>query len=310
MGDNRNFLIAILLSVIVFIGWQHFFVTPRMEAEKARQQAIAEQAKAANPAASTAPGADTARLPDVQGGPSGATVAPSAVDRAAALAMSPRIEIASDKLDGSIALRGARFDDLHLREYRETVDKTSPEITLFSPTHTDKPYFSEFGFIGAPGASVKLPATDSALDARKGQQAHADDAGDARLRQWRGPRLPPHDLTRREFPLHRRRQRSRTRARPSRRSTPTVSSRAPASPTPRPSTSCMKASSASSRRTARRRSNTPPPIKDAVNKSISDSEGWLGITDKYWAAALVPQAGHKFVARFSAQPSPTPGPEA
>ena len=81
MGDNRNFIIAILLSVVVFVGWQHFVVTPRMEAEKARQQAISEQqgktAGAAGTAQTTtesAPGA--ARLPEV-GTSGGATITPT-----------------------------------------------------------------------------------------------------------------------------------------------------------------------------------------------------------------------------------------
>ena len=42
MGDNRNFIIAIFLSVLVFVGWQYFFINPQMEAEQARQQAAAE----------------------------------------------------------------------------------------------------------------------------------------------------------------------------------------------------------------------------------------------------------------------------
>ena len=43
MGDNRNFIIAIFLSVLVFIGWQYFFIEPQMEAERARQQALASR---------------------------------------------------------------------------------------------------------------------------------------------------------------------------------------------------------------------------------------------------------------------------
>ena len=38
MGDNRNFIIAIFLSVLVFVGWQYFFINPQMEAEQARQE--------------------------------------------------------------------------------------------------------------------------------------------------------------------------------------------------------------------------------------------------------------------------------
>jgi len=137
MGDNRNFLIAILLSVLVFVGWQHFVVTPRMEAEKARQAQT-------QPTQSQATGANGAKLPEVQGGPasvpsSGATIAAMQLTRDEALKQSPRVAINSDEVDGSISLKGARIDDLHLRKYRETVDKTSPEITLLSPAAATSP---------------------------------------------------------------------------------------------------------------------------------------------------------------------------
>src|SRR3546814_17061273 len=82
--------------------------------------------------------------------------------------LSPRIKISSPKLDGSLALRGARFDDLSLREYRQTVDETSPEVTLFSPTHTDEPYFSEFGFIGAPRTEGRRVGNESGGNGRSG----------------------------------------------------------------------------------------------------------------------------------------------
>src|SRR5690606_568925 len=54
-----------------------------------------------------------------------------------------------------------RFDDLRLRQYRATTDPDSAEIALFSPAKTPAPYFSEFGFIGLPGANVTLPGAAS-----------------------------------------------------------------------------------------------------------------------------------------------------
>lgn len=301
MGDNRNFLIAILLSVVVFIGWQHFFVTPRMEAEKARQQAITEHA---NPAASkaAAPGAETARLPDVQG--NGASTSPSVVERPAALALSPRVPVASDQLDGSIALKGARFDDLHLRNYRETVDKDSPEITLFSPTHTDKPYFSEFGFIAAPGSNVKLPGTDSVWTLEKGDKLTpttpvtlAFDNGEG-LVFHRTISLDENFL----FTV-----------------VDTIENKSGAAVTLYPYGLVSRTGKSDAapfyilhegfigefKEFGEETIKYAAAVKDGP-KTITDTEGWLGITDKYWASALIPQAGQKFVARFSAQAGPTP----
>ncbi len=58
---------------------------------------------------------------------------------------------------GSIALKGARIDDLSLVQFRDTVDPVSPAIVLFSPSGTAEPYYAEFGWVGASGANVKIP---------------------------------------------------------------------------------------------------------------------------------------------------------
>ena len=67
---------------------------------------------------------------------------------AALKAAGTRVAIDTPMLDGSIALKGARFDDLRLKKYRETTDPKSPEIVLLAPKSTDYPYYAEFGWIG------------------------------------------------------------------------------------------------------------------------------------------------------------------
>ena len=43
-------------------------------------------------------------------------------------------------------------------------------------------------------------------------------------------------------------------------------------------------------------------LKDSINKSFDKVKGgWLGITDKYWAAALIPSQTEPFKATFAAQ---------
>ena len=60
----------------------------------------------------------------------------AAVTRAAAIATSTRVPIATASLQGSIALNGGRIDDLALVKFRETVDPKSPPIVLLSPSGT------------------------------------------------------------------------------------------------------------------------------------------------------------------------------
>src|SRR4029077_8857360 len=60
------------------------------------------------------------------------------------------------RLHGSIDLTGARFDDLTLANYHETVDPKSPEVVLLSPPGAENAYLAEFGWI-ATAPDIKLP---------------------------------------------------------------------------------------------------------------------------------------------------------
>ncbi|MBN8965127.1 MAG: membrane protein insertase YidC, partial [Rhizobiales bacterium] len=81
--------------------------------------------------------------------------------REAALAASPRITIDTPSVKGSIALKGGRIDDLSLVKYRETVDPKSPAIVLLSPSGSADPFYAEFGWVNGAGGSVKVPTADT-----------------------------------------------------------------------------------------------------------------------------------------------------
>ncbi|MGZ5867271.1 MAG: membrane protein insertase YidC [Xanthobacteraceae bacterium] len=163
MTDNKNTILAIVLSALVLLGWQYFFAVPQ---EKARQEQLqAQQQKqsaptAAQPGQPVQPPAQTG-APQVPGQASPPTAA-APVDRTAALATSPRVPIATGSLQGSIALKGGRVDDLALVKFRETVNPKSPPIVLLSPSGTADPFYAEFGWTGTAGANVKLPTSETA----------------------------------------------------------------------------------------------------------------------------------------------------
>jgi YidC/Oxa1 family membrane protein insertase len=139
MNNNKNFLLALALSALVLIGWQYFIATPQMKAEQARQAALSKQEKKPQAAASSAD------VPSLSGGNAHMT-------REAALkAGGARVAIDTPMLDGSILLKGARLDDLRLKKYRETTDPKSPEIVLLAPHSTDYPYYADFGWVGGSG---------------------------------------------------------------------------------------------------------------------------------------------------------------
>ena len=167
MTDSKNTILAIVLSAIVLIVWQYFFAIPQ---EKARQEQLAQQQQAqkTNPPAPAQPGAPvTAPTPGVAGAPPqvpGAAAPPpvsTPATRAAVLAASPRIPISTESVQGSIALKGGRIDDLALVKFRETVDPKSPAIVLLSPSGSPEPFYAEFGWTNAAGGTVNVPTADT-----------------------------------------------------------------------------------------------------------------------------------------------------
>ena len=136
--NNKNFILAIVLSMAIIFGWQYFYAVPI--AERAKQEAATSQTTTTT----------TAQVP-------GAAQPAAAVTRDQALANSPRLKIETPELQGSINLAGAQIDDLHLTQYRETIDPKSPTIVLLSPAGSPNAFFAEQGFVGATGTTAKLP---------------------------------------------------------------------------------------------------------------------------------------------------------
>ena len=71
------------------------------------------------------------------------------------------MQIVTPSLEGSIALKSGRIDDLVLSKYRETVDPNSPKVTLLSPAGSPDPYFAEFGWVPQSGTQLKVPDRNS-----------------------------------------------------------------------------------------------------------------------------------------------------
>src|SRR3954454_12985085 len=148
--EQRNLLLAIVLSVGILIGFQflieHFHLT--------------KPPAPSTPAATTsapAPGVATgvATPGSAEQTAPGAPAPAAALTREAAIAGPNRVRINTPRLHGSIALRGGRLDDLTLATYHDTPDPASPEVVLLEPSGTGQAYFAEFGWVaGTPGAVV------------------------------------------------------------------------------------------------------------------------------------------------------------
>ena len=142
MNEQRNLLLALVLSGLVLLGWT--LISSRY-------------LPTANKPSTTVVNGRQVALPNPQATP--VATGPAAVqDRARVLAASPRVRIATPLLAGSINLRGAQVDDLLLITQRETIDRDSPPVRLFSPNGTAEAYFAGFGWTGT---GVALPGPDT-----------------------------------------------------------------------------------------------------------------------------------------------------
>ncbi|UYV15805.1 membrane protein insertase YidC [Porphyrobacter sp. ULC335] len=157
--DNRNLLLAVVLSGLLILGWdvgmRYFYPEAAISAQADPiKPAPAGKTAAAGGAAPAAGGAGTL----------GGDVGTPRVDLKAALASPTRVAIDTPRLSGSINLVGARIDDVELKDYRETLKKDSGPVRLFAPEGTPGQYFAEFGFVagGARQPSNLLWQADGA----------------------------------------------------------------------------------------------------------------------------------------------------
>ena len=151
--DKRNLIIAIGVIFVVLIGWQ--FLMPALFPPDERPRRIAEQ-----PMPGTAPPSLDQVAPDAAAG------ADAPVELRQAGIESPRITIESPRLSGSIARLGGRIDSITLLDYREEADEESPNIVLLQPRDAMRPYFADFGWITA-AEGVALPQPDTLWNADK-----------------------------------------------------------------------------------------------------------------------------------------------
>jgi YidC/Oxa1 family membrane protein insertase len=163
MNDNKNMLLAIVLSGLVLLVWQYFFGLPYLEKQRQQAQLPPQQQQQQQ----SPPPAGAPQRPQEPGSAQQLPTAPAAgqpehpLSRAEALAKSPRIAVDTPRIRGSIALTGGRVDDVALKQYHETVEPNSPNIELLSPSGSPHPFYAEFGWLAPPGSAAKLPGPET-----------------------------------------------------------------------------------------------------------------------------------------------------
>jgi YidC/Oxa1 family membrane protein insertase len=143
--DTRNLVLAIVIVLAMMIGYELVIakhVAPQPDARAQQNVAAGADSAQKGPAA----------VPDL---PAAVPAAPE--DRTAVLARGGRVAIKSPRLNGSLRLEGGRLDDLTLIGYRQTIEKTSPDVVLLSPANTAVPYYTDFGWQNVQGGTVPVP---------------------------------------------------------------------------------------------------------------------------------------------------------
>lgn len=157
-SEIRNFILAVVVSAVFLYAVDALFPAPKapanvpapaqtaqVKASKNGEAAFTPSVLAQSSAASQQAQAD--KIPQVT----------QSVDDI--VNESDHIAVKTPSLSGSIRLKGARFDNLSLIKYRETLEADSPFIRLFSPSGTEYPYFAEFGWTS--NDSLELPTAQT-----------------------------------------------------------------------------------------------------------------------------------------------------
>ncbi|HEX6865657.1 MAG TPA: membrane protein insertase YidC [Caulobacteraceae bacterium] len=277
---SRNTVLFIVFALVILLAYQFLVIEP-----SARRRAAELKSQTAAEGQATTPAAPV-------------PVAVQPLTRDAAKAASPRLAVDTPALAGSITLRGARIDDLYLKQYRETVAKNSPPVELFRPEGAQNAWFAEFGWTGQnlPG----LPTADTVWTVKQGGRltpttpvvlTYTTPAGIAFTRT-----IAVDDKF--MFTV-----------------TDTVANLSAASVTLAPYSSVQRQGLPSGLSANQVVHEGAIGVFDGdlslkkykawkKDKEVTETStgGWLGITDKYWIAALIPSQSEKINAAFRVTP--------
>jgi len=269
--DYKRIFLAVFLAAIVLIGWQIKVEWPRRQALahlNAQMDVQRSEEKIKHVEAVSAKDIEAEDNPSLS--------------REQRIAASRRVAITSDTLKGSISLKGARFDDLTLSKYRETLAPDSPDVLLFSPNGDTNAYFAQTGWL-SPDGKTQVPDQNTVWQADKTSLT----AGDSVTLHWdngqhvtfiqsvsldrnymfsiaqRVENHSGHDITVLPYAYINRAY-----------EIPAKASYLHEGPL-----GVMQGSLSEA---------TYKELKEKGNKTFENASGWLGLTDHYWLSAFIP----------------------
>ena len=269
MNEQKNLLLAIVVSLIILLIFQYLFPNEKKVIESSNQNIINE-------------------VEEFQ--------TPSSISRIDAIKDQQRIYFSEEsRLKGSIPLKGLRFDDIILKDYNENIKQDSPLITILSPNKTNNPYFVELGWTSK--GNVDVPQKNSIWKIIKGKDLGP---GKPVTLKWTSP--DNLDFIRTisidENYLFTVEQKIINNSNDSH--TMTQYGRINRTGTPKTSGFYILHEGPIAVLNERLIEQDYDDLLENKTSSTISKGGWIGITDKYWLTALIPNQSNSIEAGFKA----------
>lgn len=308
MENNRNYILAIGLSVLILVVWQIIYVNPKIEAEQAAQQALIEQqASTAGDQGVSADGSIpmATQIGDAQLPGTESNVQTGQMSREEATASGGRIEIDTPQLSGSLNLTGARLDDLILKNYRQELAEDSDNVVLLSPAGTERGYFTEIGYVGAKELGP-LPGAETVWSVKSGDVLTPTNPVVLTYDNGQGLTFDRQIAVDSNFMFT-----VTDNVQNATEGAVSLSSYGRVKRLYRPETSGIYILHEGligffGEEGGLQEIDYSDVESDGILTQTKTATGWLGITDKYWATVMVPEQGRSFQSRFGYFASGTP----
>ena len=291
---NRNLMLAFAIICVLMGGWYYFYEIPhrhKLQEEQAKQraEAIYKQEELAKLQNKNEP--DAVKTAQVEKNIAEIKERP----REEVLAASPRIKINTEKLHGSIDLKGARLDDITLAKYKETIAPHSKDSIMLSPVGSKSSSFIDLGWASESPAIV-TPDSSTIWKAEGGDTLSPNNPVKLTWDNGQGFNFIITYSIDNNYLITAEQK---------------IENKSGEKVTFYPYALISKAEPKTEKAPVGISHTGPMGVMDGTLKDIPyeelrkvpkeefpDSTGWIGITEQYWAKALIPPHGEKYKANF------------
>ena len=150
--ESRNLILAIILSVGVLFIWSFFFEAPE-------QEMLNGEIESGDVSEVNSNELDMEAIDEIER--SLGVTENDNIGLDEALSADKRVKIETNSIVGSINLKGLRIDDIVLKKYNETQEEFSEKIRVLQPIDTYDGYEVTFGWIKNQNANFETPNAES-----------------------------------------------------------------------------------------------------------------------------------------------------